>query len=81
MTEKEILLKKISTYAFAIQEYRLYLDTHPTCEVTIKKIKDCEEKLMPLKKEYEEKYGLLTKKNDNSKMWTWVNDPWPWEGV
>ena len=81
MTAREILLRKISTYAFAIHEYRLYLDTHPKCEVTIAKIRDYEEKLNPLIDEYERKYGPLKKSNDNSKKWTWVNDPWPWEGV
>ena len=81
VTEREILLKKISTYSSAIHEYRLYLDTHPDCEVTIRKIKEYEEKLHPLVKEYEAKYGPLRKSNDNSKKWTWVNDPWPWEGV
>ena len=80
MTEREILLRKISTYSFAISEYRLYLDTHPNCEMTIHKIKDCEEKLYPLIKEYEDKYGPLMSNNANPKKWTWVNDPWPWEG-
>ena len=81
VTEREMLLRKISTYSFAIHEYRLFLDTHPNCEVTIKKIKDCQAKLLPLVEEYEEKFGPLKKSNDNPKKWTWVNDPWPWEGV
>lgn len=80
MKDREILLKKISTYAFAIYEYRLYLDTHPDCAVTIAKIAESEEKLRPLVKEYESKYGPLRMMNDNPKKWTWVNDPWPWEG-
>ena len=81
MTEREILLRKISTHAFAIHEYRLFLDTHPNCSATIAKIAECEEALRPLIKEYESKFGPLKKKNDNLKKWTWVNDPWPWEGV
>ncbi len=80
MTDREILLRKISTYAFAIHEYRLFLDTHPKDQEIIAKIEEYERKLRPLKEEYESKYGLLTKKNNNSKKWTWVNDPWPWEG-
>ena len=80
MTEKEILLRKISTYAFAIHEYRLFLDTHPSCQTTIAKINECEEKLKPLVSEYEKNYGLLKKNNDNPAKWTWVNNPWPWEG-
>ncbi|MBQ2944213.1 MAG: spore coat protein CotJB [Ruminococcus sp.] len=80
MTSREMLLRKISTYAFAIHEYRLFLDTHPKDEAMIAKIAECEEKLKPLKKEYEEKYGPLKMSNENPRKWTWVNDPWPWEG-
>ncbi len=80
MTTREMLLRKISTYAFAINEYRLYLDTHPRCEATISKIREYEEKLGPLTEEYEKKYGPLKESNDNPKKWTWINDPWPWEG-
>lgn len=81
MTRKEILLRKISTYKFAIYELRLYLDTHPNCRETIAKIREYEEKMRPLVQEYEKEHGLLTKNNDNKNKWTWVNDPWPWEGV
>lgn len=80
MSQREILLRKISTYAFAIHEYRLFLDTHPRDREIIGKIEECEKKLKPLKEEFESKYGPLTKNNDNSNRWTWVNDPWPWEG-
>lgn len=80
MTEREILLRKISTYAFAIHELRLFLDTHPKDEATIEKIREFEEMLKPLRIEYEKRFGPLMKNNDNTKKWTWVNDPWPWEG-
>ncbi|MBQ8001165.1 MAG: spore coat protein CotJB [Ruminococcus sp.] len=80
MTARNILLRKISTHAFAIHEYRLFLDTHPKDEQTIAKIAECEEKLRPLVEEYEKKFGPLRMNNDNTRKWTWVNDPWPWEG-
>lgn len=79
MTAREILLKKLSSYAFAVHELKLFADTHPNDKETLKKIKEYEEKYKELKKEYEEKYGLIKRKADNTSFWSWVNDPWPWE--
>lgn len=80
MTQREILLKKISMYAFAVHELRMFLDTHPNDKATLKKIDEYEEKLKPLRTEYVKKYGPLMKSDDNTGYWNWVNDPWPWEG-
>ncbi|MGN0453448.1 MAG: spore coat protein CotJB [Ruminococcus sp.] len=80
MTSREILLRKISTYAFAIHELRLFLDTHPKDTKTLAKVEEFEEKLMPLREEYIKKYGPLTKSENPKDYWAWVNDPWPWEG-
>ncbi len=79
MTGREILLKKLSSYAFAVHELKLFSDTHPNDKETLKKIKMYEEKYKELKTEYEEKYGLIKRKADNTSFWSWVNDPWPWE--
>ena len=79
MTSREILLKKLSSYAFATHELKLFLDTHPNDKETLKKIEEYEEKSKKLMKEYEKEYGPIKRKADNSKFWSWVNDPWPWE--
>ena len=57
MTEREILLKKISTYQFSILDLQIFLDTHPYDQQVLSQIKECKEKLLPLIEEYEEKYG------------------------
>ena len=56
MTEREILLKKISTYQFSILDLQIFLDTHPYDQQVLSQIKECKEKLLPLIEEYEEKY-------------------------
>ena len=61
MTEREILLKKISTYQFSILDLQIFLDTHPYDQQVLSQIKECKEKLLPLIEEYEEKYGPLRK--------------------
>lgn len=81
VTKQEILLKTISSYSFAIYELKLFLDTHPADAKTIERIREFEEKLAPLREEYISKYGPLTTDENKKDYWTWVNSPWPWEGV
>ncbi|MDD5796183.1 MAG: spore coat protein CotJB [Oscillospiraceae bacterium] len=78
MTKRQILLRKISTYGFAILDLQMFLDTHPNDEKTLAKIRKYREILIPLREEYEKEYGPLTK-SEQSNNWTWVNSPWPWE--
>lgn len=59
LTEREILLKKISTYEFAALDLQIYLDTHPHDTAMIQKMNGFKEKLKPLVEEYEEKFGPL----------------------
>ena len=78
MTERDMLLKKIGTGKFAVTDIDLFLDTHPGDEAMLKKRAEYEEQLRPLIKEFEEKYGPLTKADSDS-TWSWVKDPWPWD--
>ena len=79
MTGREILMKKLSSYAFACHEFKLFLDTHPEDKETLKKLKEYEAKTKELKLEFEDKYGPISRNTDDSTLWSWVNDPWPWE--
>ena len=79
MTDREMLLKKISTYKFAALDLQLYLDTHPDNEDTIKKMNMFKEKAAPLVEKYERKYGPLTKSETEMNNWSWIKAPWPWE--
>lgn len=79
MNEREILLKKIGTYRFAILDLNIFLDTHPNDTETLNKVKEYEKLLAPLAAEYEAKFGPLTKKENTANTWTWVKDPWPWD--
>ena len=79
MTDREMLLKKISTYQFASLDLQLYLDTHPDDEGAIGKMNMFREKAAPLIKEYEKKYGPLKKSATEANNWSWIKAPWPWE--
>ncbi len=78
MHSREIMLKRIATLDFAIVELSLYMDTHPDSQEINEKLNSYREKSAKLRKEYEEKYGPLTSKNEENNRWRWISDPWPW---
>lgn len=78
MTKRQILLRKISTYAFAMLDLQMFLDTHPNDEKTLMRVEKFKTMLKPLVEEYEREYGPLMKSSDTTN-WSWVNSPWPWE--
>jgi spore coat protein JB len=79
MTEREILMKKLASYQFIIDDLQLYLDTHPNDKATIAKIDELSAKLAPITQAYEEKYGPLFADNNEKNQWKWIKAPWPWE--
>lgn len=79
MTERDMLLKKIGTCKFAVTDIDLFLDTHPGDAEMLKKREEYVTRLQPLIKEYEEKFGPLTKCDSESNTWNWVKDPWSWD--
>ncbi len=79
MTQREIMLKKIGTYKFALKDLNLYLDTHPHDESALRKYEEYEAILKPLVKEFEAKFGPLSVSSDNMNKFLWIKNPWPWD--
>ena len=79
MTDREMLLKKIGTYKFAITDIDMFLNTHPGDTEMLRKRGKYAEELAPLVKKYEEQFGPLTKDESSANKWAWVKDPWPWD--
>ena len=79
MTERERLLKRLSSYDFAVNEFHIYLDTHPDDDSAAEALKAYEAKADALRNEYEEKYGPLTSMSETANRWAWISDPWPWD--
>lgn len=81
---REQLLNTINQVSFAVDDIKLYLDTHPEDE---KALEFFREKVMirnEALKEYAAHYGPLTIDTGDdtcSRQWDWVMQPWPWEGV
>lgn len=79
MTERERMLRHLSSYDFAVTELHIYLDTHPDDVSAAKALNTYEEKSDKLRKEYETKFGPLTSMNETGNRWAWISDPWPWD--
>lgn len=79
-SEQQKMLLRIQELDFIINDLNLYLDVYPNdmrCYEIFKK--SCLE-LETLKKKYEEKYQVLELINDTKEKYTWIDEPWPWDG-
>jgi len=82
--EMEILMGKISSISFAINDLTLYLDTHPDCPEGTPLFHQLSKERMDLLAEYASKYNPLTQLSmvtaslDNSK-YAWAEGPMPCE--
>ena len=80
MNERAMMLKKVQAACFALEDIKLFLDTHPTDRGALECYSKYQKIYEMLVKEFEEKYGALNAERvDTNKGWTWVNNPWPWE--
>ena len=77
---KNLLLRRVQMYDFALQEARLFLDTHPTDPNAIAYFQKYRQLHAKAKEDYEKLYGPLTADGEiTSGRWEWVDNPWPWE--
>ncbi|RHP32447.1 spore coat protein CotJB [Lachnotalea sp. AF33-28] len=87
------LMNQIYQTGFALDEAILFLDTHPCDQEALQYYETMQECYWKLVKEHELRFGPLTAKSvvlsdgapgscDQCRRnaWSWVNDPWPWEG-
>ena len=78
-SEKDKKLLNIQMYTFALKDLNLYLDTHPSDDSILVEFNRINNKLIELKKEYENLYGPLCINSMNSDTYSWINNPWPWD--
>ncbi len=77
------LMNKINQYSFAMNEANLYLDTHPFDTEALAYFQKYRELRVEAVKEYAKYYAPLCIDYavSDKTPWSWVNEPWPWEGV
>ena len=76
------LLHKINEASFAMDEARLFLDTHPKCEEAMAYYNNMCAVREKMVREYTAYFGPLTSYDCFcGDSWKWVEYPWPWEGA
>ena len=81
---REQLLNMVNEVSFAVDDIKLYLDTHPEDEEALAFFKENVRIRNEALKKYADQYGPLTIDTGDdtcSRQWDWVMQPWPWEGV
>ncbi len=79
MSDKQVLLRKIAEYDFAVVELNLYLDTHPNDSEAHRKLEEYETKSKALREKYEQLYGPIVFRNSPDNRMKWIKNPWPWD--
>ena len=80
MSNKEQLLNDIGIVSFVLVELGLYLDTHPTDAEAMNFYRYARQANREAVRAYEQVYGPLMITQVDSKDWSWMKNPWPWEG-
>ena len=82
MTQRQKLMHDVQMYDFTLLEATEYLDGHPNDPNALAYFKTQQQRYQQAVDAYTARFGpLQSKAGDYDNTWTWVSDPWPWEGV
>lgn len=76
------LLDHINAVSFAVDDVKLFLDTHPCDEDALAYFREYSCLRNEALKEYATYYGPLTIDTavySCADRWNWINEPWPWQ--
>lgn len=77
---KRELLDWINVVSFAVDDVKLYLDTHPCDQEALAYFEEYQKQRCFAIKEYAKYYGPLTMDSmEAGQQWRWIQDPWPWQ--
>lgn len=75
------LLEWINIVSFAVDDVKLFLDTHPCNTEALEYFEEFKKQRVQALREYAKCYGPLTIDTacTPAERWMWVNEPWPWQ--
>lgn len=80
--DKIKLYNYIGMLCFTLTDIALFLDTHPNDAEALAAFDKYNELKKHAVDDYVRYFGPLTQSDVNcSNYWTWVEEPWPWQGV
>lgn len=78
---REELLQRIQTISFAMEDVKLYLDTHLADKAALEYYEAYKKIRTKAVNQYNHFFGPLDSYNvKREDMWIWNARPWPWEG-
>lgn len=81
MNERQAALMQVYQNGFAIDDILLYLDTHPMDENALAYYHQAMTRYWESVEHFENRFGpLFTNRVNTAQGWSWIDDPWPWEG-
>lgn len=75
------LLEWINIVSFAVDDVKLFLDTHPCNMEALEYFEEFKKQRVQALKEYARYFGPLTIDTASpcEDHWTWIHEPWPWQ--
>ncbi len=78
---RAMMMRRVQQTGLAMDDARLYLDTHPCDMGAITYFRHMSDLHQQAVTDFSTQWGPITSKESNDmEYWTWINDPWPWEG-
>ncbi|MBS5166059.1 MAG: spore coat protein CotJB [Butyricicoccus pullicaecorum] len=82
MTERQKRMRDVQMYDFALVEAIEYLDGHPNDPNALAYFNTQKQRYQQAVQAYTQRFGPLQAKDGAyTNTWSWMSDPWPWEGV
>ena len=75
------LFEWINVVSFAVDDVKLYLDTHPCDRDALEYFEEFKKQRVQALKEYAKYYSPLTLDTacTPAERWAWIDSPWPWQ--
>ena len=76
------LFHHINEVSFAVDDIKLYLDTHPCDDEAMECFEEYSQLRNEALKEYAKHFGPLTVDTavcSEADKWHWIQEPWPWQ--
>lgn len=79
---RQELTNRINAASFAVDDVKLFLDTHPCDKDAMEYFEKYQEMRKCALREYAKYYSSLTidtVRTDSCENWNWIDEPWPWQ--
>lgn len=81
MDTRQSLLARVNETGFAVDDANLYLDTHPCDQAALAYFQHASAMYRDAVNAYSAQFGpLMAVDSTDINYWSWISDPWPWEG-